>query len=166
LYKQEVLKVMKVAADMKGEDMVVLHDLTGKVYFLDKNEPMRNIEVGTILYTWVVSDKEKAGYVRITIDGMLINDYIKNIPNLRDQDYYVIADENKRPDSLYFAAQMFNSDSDFKSKLKEKSFKLGKYQSYVNEHYEKFRTNNLTERDIKRKAIVDSYLLSEIPLMQ
>jgi len=166
----DVVKVLKVQADIEGENLTLLKDLSGRIYFLDSHETGGcNIAVGDIIYGWVVSETDKCGYIRCTIDGVLINDYIKNIPNLSVHDYVDMETHMKedKPDALFLSMQMFKSDYKYNKWLKEDaiSHTMLKTSKSIDERYRKFGTSNDTEVAIHRKAIMDSYLYATYPTM-
>ena len=108
----EVLKIVTVVKSNKNKDELIFKDEKSKVYFIDRKNTngYENISLGDKVLVWVVKEYKKIGYVRLTIDGVPIPEYLTNMFGFSKEYYFNI---HTVTDDIKLSNYMYNHDIDY-----------------------------------------------------
>lgn len=161
LPQYNVVKLAKLVKSTKNEGEYLFRDRTGRIYFIDKkgnSDLLKDMAVDIYHVVWVVKEAERVGYVRVSIDGKSVPDYIISLVDLSVNDYLDTKDA-KRNDSVFFTNYMYNHDIDFNKYLaadidnKQTDAEVGLFN-----HFDRIGKNSEWSEWITEKAVLDRYM--------
>jgi len=152
-----VLKKVTPTMSEKKEGDIVFKDKNGRIYLVDKNETITldSLTLNTPHLVWVTCEKEKYGFIRLTVNGTLIHNYIRNGIGALDVDKLKdIQSTMRRTDSHYLMMTVVNSDIRFKKELDKLSVEKIYKDLIFNINRDRFTDYEY----ISLKLYVDKYL--------
>lgn len=123
LPKYNVIKLCKLVKSTKNEGEFLFRDKDGRIYFIDKkgnSDLLKDLAVDVYHVVWVVKEAAKVGYVRVSVDGLSVPDFILGLVDLEVNDYLDMKDA-KYTDSVFFTNYMYNHDIKFNKYLAEEN---------------------------------------------
>jgi len=110
----DVLRKVEAKKSFK-DGSVIFQDFNGRIMFIDKKHPeyYENINVGDILFVWVTKHLDKVSFVKLTIDGLFIKDYMVRLIGLTPLDYKK-TDHKESFDITMLYNYLNNHDSNYK----------------------------------------------------
>ena len=115
--RYDVLRIVEMIPDRLEQGSPIFRDNNGEIIFISNDEvdvDKSIFEVGKKYLVWIVKDLNKQSYARLTIDGVLLSDFISyKINTLSLHDLYDIAESKPLLDCIMLSNDMYNHDIGF-----------------------------------------------------
>ena len=144
--RYDVLRVVEMIPDRLEQGSPIFRDNNGEIIFISNDEvdvDKSIFEVGKKYLVWIVKDLNKQSYARLTIDGVLLSDFISyKINTLSLHDLYDIAESKPISECVMFSNAMYNHDISYYNPLDVVDIEGGMSKSKLIKDLDNMRINS------------------------